>query len=491
MTDWIRQAALIAAIECRLQMASTFWRVMLLLSVVLAGAVTSASLQEYTRRQSEVDALIARRDLATEDGQHVIAGFQRDEALRVIRSPAPLSVIVKGLDKQIAHYWDFGPEGVTDGPAFSGDPTPSAASTDLDLEFMLRELIGMLALVAGFSSMVTSKYGGPTKSLASLPVHPSALVAGAMAGGTFSVALASAAIVAGALATVLAGNPSIFSLDAASSFVMIWFASTLYSAALVGIGAAVALTVPNTLKAVAAIAVLWLLITTIASPVTAAISEGIRPNNSRALFELARKAEYDEAIIALETDVGYSVLHGLDATEIPAGFKLSGTLLEMVEQQWDRRLRGLRSRLDDLESGFRQSQTSRATAAWWLSTFVPGPAFGYAVTELAGVGEVSAGRWFEAARDHHRALSSAVFDIRPRLHMRVRSGSGYRVVFHDRKSSPTVSVLPEFHQRTMAQLSRLKDAVPSIATLSLQGVALWLSAIFIFMRRLSSPSGWS
>jgi len=489
MKGWGRQAALVATVECRLQMTSVVWRVLLLLSVVLAATMTSASLQDYTRRQSEVDILVARRDQATDRGQHTISGFQRDEALRVVRDPAPLSAVVTGLDKRIAQYWDFGPEGTTAGSAISGEPTALVARADLDLESILRGLIGILALVAGFSSMVVSS-GGTTKPLVSLTVYPAALIVGSIAGGTIAVALASALVVATSAGTLLFGSRDIVSSVSLWSLAALWLASALYGGVLVGSGALVALVASTMARAVAAIAVIWLVTTTIAGPVIGAVADWTTPGKSRGLFEITRNAEYEQTVVTIEDDAGAMVLQHWGVTELPRGFEMSGALLKMVEQHWTLSLKSLRARLDALEFGFAESRRDRTRNAWWLSAIFPGTAFGYAATELAGVGEAHARRWTEDANTHQRALGAAVFDNRPRLYARVQSGSGYRVVFHDRAAEPMVMNLPTFHPSAATPLMRLRDAGPSLAVLVLQAATVWLFVIGVFRRRLTSPNGW-
>jgi len=490
MNDWMKQAVLVAAVECRLHMSGTFWRILLVLSAVLAATMTFANLRDYSRRQSEADILVARRDAATEDGQHTVTGFQRDEALRVIRNPTALSVAVTGLDRHMPQYWDFGPEGMTAGAPGPEKQAASVAGADLDLEFILRGLIGMMALAAGVASMVTSKHGATAKSLVALPVRPSALIVGAMVGGTVAAAVASAVVVASSMATFLAGARTLVSPDGVSTLVALWLAATLYGGALVGTGAVIALTASNISRAVACMTVFWLGTTTIAGPVISAMADMITPNRSRALFETARNSEYEDAITTVESDAGEIVLRQPGTNDIPREFILDGALIDAVGQHWDRRMMVLRAELDKLESDFRDSERTRAALAWWLANILPGTAFGYSATELAGVGESNERRWTEAAQAYHRALSMAVFDAKPRLHMRVPAGSGYRVLFHDRATRSTVQNLPAFRQHAAMLLMRFRDAVPSLVSLVVQGTAIWILAIAIFVRRQSSVSGW-
>ncbi len=487
---WIRQGTLVALAECRLQVATALWRAIVLMSAALAVAVTQAGLAQYTRRQIQVDLLVAQRDQTAEHGQHAVNGFQRDEALRVIRRPAPLSVLVGGLDTRLSQYWDFGPEGISAGATVSGQPLVSVVSADLDLEFILRGLIGLLAIAAGFGSMAASRPRGPTKSLVSLPVRPSALVAGAMAGGTVAVAVAAAVVIGSAIVTLLAGDATLVSSDAMWSLLLIWLVSMWYGVALVGTGAAVAVLVIDTSRALAVATVLWLLATTLGGPLAGALAEGISPSQSRTLFEVSRNAEYQESSLRVETDAGRIVLEALGATDVPAGFQLSGVLLERVAQHWDRSLATLRRRLDQLDTDFRHKEAARAANAWWVGVVFPGTAFGSALSEVADVGEAAAHRWIDDGEAYQRILSAAVFDMRTRLVVRLQSGSRSRVVFHDRGPRPTVGELPAFRQQKATAGTRFSDAAPSMLVLTLQGVVVWLVAIVAFMRRPSGKTRW-
>lgn len=490
MTKWMRQTGIVAVMECRLQMATAIWRLTLFLSALLAVAMTVAGLGEYDRRRSQVDALVTQRDELRQGGQYTFDGFQRDQALRAVRYPTPLSVVVNGLDHRNPQYWDFGPAGISAGPPVSGERVSSVVNADLDLEFILRSLFGMLALVAGFSSLAASRLAGPTKFLVSLPVRPSAIMTGGLAGATLAAIIASAAAVGSSIAVLLMSDPTFVSADAVKSLGLIWLSTVPYYAVLVGLGAIVALMIANPLKAVATIVVLWFGATTLASPVVAALADALTSSQSRALFEVSRNAAYEKAAIGIEAEAGDIVLRHLANAEVPSSFQLNGVILEAVTQLWDTRFSELRRELDQLEAGLLHLESLRATRAWWMGALAPGTVLRYAMTDLAGVGEAATRTWISDAEVYQRALNAAVFDRRPRIHIRVGFGSGYRVLFHDRSQRPRVGDLPEFHHTESTAINRLRSAAPSIAVLAVQGTIAWMAGIVIFCRRASSLLGW-
>jgi ABC-type transport system involved in multi-copper enzyme maturation permease subunit len=488
--EWLRQTVVVAIVECRLQVVSAAWRVAVVLSVILAAISTVAGVRAFERQQSEIDLLTARRAEAAEGGQHIVSGFQRDESLRIIRPITPASILVHIRESTL--YQDPGPEGLSAGTVAPHQTTATTEGLGLDLEFVLRGLVGLLAVVVGASSLVTARHRGTTKALVSLPVRPAALVAGALAGGLAAIALAAAAAIAAAGAVIGLFASSMLTAPLLGTAILLWVSAVVFGAAVQGLGAIAALwsrTAAGTLSvAVAA----WLIATIVAIPVVSAAASSLAPVGPRTLFEAERGAIYQDLIAGLEFTAGEIVSQELGPRAIRADVQLEGRMLAEVNDLWNTEIKNLRARLDAIEADLREGAVAQGQWMRWISLPLPGALFRSAATDLAGVGVESSWRWNRETIAYQQSLDTAVFDARPRIHFRLRWEDGvYATYFHDRAPRPTVAELPPFvpHQPTLS--TRARDAAPSLALLGLHGAIAWSIAMLIFVRRQGRHGDWN
>lgn len=490
VTSWLSQTLAVAAVEFRIQVRSPTCRLAVFTSIALACTLTATNVQDFTRRQAEVETLIARRTAAAEGGRHIVGGFQRDAALRVIRSPEPLSALVNGLDRQGPQYWEVGPEGLTAGTTASSQPMIAVSSDGIDLEFVLRVLIGLLAVVVGATSPVVSRSGGMTKSLVSLPVHATSLPAGAFAGGACTISLAAAIVVASATATLTFLAPALAAGSAIQTSVILWAIASLYGVVLQGAGAVVALVTSRAADTIAGAASVWLLATLVALAGVGAIARGVAPVTTRALFEAERDAFYFNEAAELAVGAGEIVSRHLGHGLAPVDLRIEGRLAQEMNAHWDNGLIQLRQQLTLLEDQFAAAESKQGQWASWLGAPFPGALFRQAAIELAGVGRGANMRWAKSTQTYQGDLNAAVFDQRPRVFFNLRGERGDNIRFHDRGPRPTVSELPAFVRPPESIWARLKDARRAFLLLGLQGALIWLMAILTFARRQGSLGDW-
>jgi hypothetical protein len=485
--SWCRQAGVVGRLEFTLLVRGTPWRVCVVLSVLLAVIATVAGVRTSLRQHDEANLLAMRRAEVIGTGERRFGGFERDESFRIIRPVAAAGVLVRS--RVNTEYLDAGPDGLTVGTIAPPFSTVTADESRLDLEFIFRALMGLLAIVTGASSLVAARHRGFARSLVALPVHPSAMMAGALAGGLAAIGLASAAVIAASLVTLSLNEASMMTDAILATSGLMWAASVVYGAVLQGIGMIVALWARSAVAVSAESIAIWLVVAIVAIPIVGALVPAVSPVAPRALFEAERRSLYQNTTARIELAAGDIVVRHRGPRASVADIPLDGPLLEEINALWDAEIRSLRTQLQTIETDHREDEAASTRWMHRLSVPLPGALFRSAVMELADAGHGSAGRWDHAARSYQQALNVALFDARPRIAIRVRRAADtYWVFGHDRAPLPTVSDLPAFVPSDATVGMRLLDAAPALAWLGLHAAMAWLAAIVTFSRRSGRQS---
>jgi hypothetical protein len=478
----------VARAEFRLQMMSAVWQVSVLLSVILAILSALAGARTVDRQDREINLLATYRAVAADGGRHVVNGFEIDDALRAIRPIARTSVLLH--PEQPTQYRDVGPEGLAEGILSPHQTTP-ADGINLDLEFILRSLMGLLAAIIGAASIVTARHKMLTKSLVALPVSPTALVIGALVGGLGAIGIGTSAVVAASLATLGVVDASKITAAVGVSAGFLWLSAVLLGAALQGAGAAIALWARTAAGVLSGTVAFWLITTVLAIPVVGALVPTVAHLPARALFETERRTLYNEMTTRIERAAGDIVQRELGQDLSTPRGPLDGPTRTAVEDLWTSELRVLRAALDDRETSLLGAHEAQRRWRQWLSVPLPGALFRSASLELTGVGSGAAARWDDGTRAYLRALNSAVFDARPRVHFRLQRVDGVSALFvHDRAPRPTIATLPTFTPSDATLREQVRDARAPMLLLAFHALLTWLLAIVVFVRRQAVIGNW-
>lgn len=490
MTLWLSHVRRTATVEFRLQMASSAWRLAVILAALLACGVAVVSPQQHARRVAELDPLYQQRSEAAFDGRKVVNGNTREPALRVIR-PIASTILLTGLSAPMVRYWDFGPEGLSAGVVAADQPAPMMAGAELDLEFALRVLIGLFAIVVGTSSSVFARYRFSTKVLVSLPISGSALAVGSLVGGWAAVGVGSTLVIGSTMTTLaLVTSPEV-AVGLIKSAVALWGLTLTYAGALQGFGAIVALITRRAATTIAATACTWLVTALVAQTGAAALVQTVAPVEPRSIFELARNNLFAGRIKDLADDAGALVIRELGPDAYKGRPTLEGSLGERFDDLWDGGLASLRTELDTLEAGF--SASTAAQSAWLFRSglVIPGVAFQQATRDIAGVGTGSARRWQSHVTEYQSTLNQAVFDSWPRVTYHLPSEPTHQVGYRDRRDRLTVAELPQFVVPLSSPWRQTRDAAPWWLTLAGHWGLTWVVVVRTFLRRQAARGGWA
>jgi ABC-type transport system involved in multi-copper enzyme maturation permease subunit len=452
--------------------------------MVLATLAVVVGLADFDRRMSDFESARTQLAEAQQGGRRVIGGFQRDPALRVVRPPVPASILVSGIDRNLAQYWDFGPDGVIAAGVHADQSSLTAGNVGVDLEFVLRVLLGLLAVIIGAEGMARTRHSGALKALLSLPIAPRAVVVGSLIGGAAAIAAAGTLIIGSGLAALGILRPMLLTGDLVLTAVLLWIAAILYGLSLQGAALVGTLLTTKTAAVVPTAMTLWLVATVVSTPVAAAIAERVTPLPARTLYDGQRALKYQRWIQDTEDMAGQTVRRLMGANGDLRRINYEGAIGAQVDRVWDTRLHEIRGVLNTEDSARVHQEHSRARWNAWLGTLVPGALLTRTLTNLANTGDAAIARWRSDTQAYQHTLEQVLFDARPRLHLRIPTPEGGTMMdIRDRAPRPTVESLPRFEDRRPHAATALRESADSLAALALYALLAWIAAVVTFTRR--------
>lgn len=439
------------------------------MSCVLSVVFVYAGVVDFASRSDEAVRLAPTAASAGDP----IAGRQVEPALRVVRPPEPLAVFVRGMDRAIPTSWDFSPSGAQTNR--SNGASSESFSADLDLEFVVRVLLGLLAILTAADGLSGGRRCGPMRAMLSQPLAPSTVILSRIAGEALGLMLACLVVCGAGLATLATAAPDLVTHRAVAALGGFAGLSFGYCLVLYAIGACLAIIRRSTSAGLAPLAV-WVAVTFVASPLTmavASVGRGMQPSRAA---ELERQRVYEASVVETERDMGASL-----ARLTPAGRSADAALSipEVrfeIDKIWTEKASA--RRLTD-------RQPEKPPPAPWVATaalFSPSAAFSEAAARLMGTGQSTAAGWQRAVEIRQGFLERRVFDDPPRLTIRVMLDSGRQFLSYARHPPLSVSQLPAFvAPRTEPMFLFRSSAIPFLIVWATSLAALGMS-VLLFRR---------
>jgi len=370
------------------------------------------------------------------------SGQQVDRRLRVLRPPEPGAVWASAYERTRPAGWDFGPAGVESLP-----PYPVAGrgvATDLlpDVEAVLRLLGGGLALMIGLTLILVDRTSGWTLvEAASRSPHwyfHSARVAS-------GVAIVGSVCMAWAL---LSGVFVHWWLPAHRLSLGQWLdvvsAAWIYGIIVMGLGYACGLWCRTERRAsIVAVAVWagWVLV----SPQMALLAFDEGGLTARSRFEQAQRERYADAIRSLDERAAAALVErlGRDASR-DRTFAEGDKSFASLEPEWSRGLQEIREVLKQQEHIFAEQTERQAVLLRRVSRVNPGLWLHDALATAAHAGHTTTVEWERAVQAHAAALSTALFDDRPAVHLKLPLDRGLVAWMYGRRPVKGLAELPVF-----------------------------------------------
>jgi ABC-type transport system involved in multi-copper enzyme maturation permease subunit len=390
---------------------------------LLAPLIVYVGVRDLTTRREQVDLLVQQRAvLEGPAGSARLNGRQLEPSLRVIRPSAVTSVLVRGFDGVLPTFWDFAPDGVHLGAGPGGASRTPQSGVSLDLEFLIRIVLGLLAVSLAAGALASERESGMLYVLMSQPVRPFELVAAKLIGGVAALGLALTVVVTGVAAAMGVFGPDLWSRDFEWTLIGVSGAALLYLSALYALGLLVGALVSSSSAAnVAAISV-WIIVAIASVPTIDVLARVIASVPAPEFVESRRQREFETQLRQSELMLGrwYLDYAGPDWRQA----NVADAARDQIWQAWTAQARARRQQLTRLDDDAALSTTRQRRLWTRLSTFTPAGVFFDAASRLAGTGLPTAGRWDQATKAYQEFLDGALFDSPPNVNLRIPSPIG-------------------------------------------------------------------
>lgn len=477
----------IAVRELTDQLRSLRFLIITLLVVGLTPLAVYVGARDYTNRLEDYNRLVAEhQELAAGPAGKQVRGVDQPftpenelAVLRALRPPEPLSVLIRGLDGALPAYWDFSPTGIEVGPATSRPQRLADVLGQLDLEFLIRVVLGLLAILLAFDAVAGEKEMGTLRLTLSHPLTRAAFLTGKLAGSAITLLVP---LVAAFLAALLSAQ--LFELDIGDTVAkvgLIAAASGAYLLCFYALGLLVSSLTTSQKTSLVVILVAWVVLVLAIVPLSTLVAQAISAVPSAYTVQAQKRT--------LDTDIRREAERAMGDVfrEVTGQDRMVGTSLYLQHKAAiDQRIAPIvvsyvnnrRQRIGELE---RQGECRRAQqneVARALMALSPAAAFAAAAADLAGTGDAHYAAWLETVGRHQSRLNAALFDDPPAVWMRM----GNMSMMLDRRDPPSVAELPAFVPPRRDAQAAVARALPAFGLLVLY-TGLFIAGGFVAFAR--------
>ena len=376
---------------------------------LLTPLIVYLGVRDFTTRRVQF-TLLAQQPAAMVGtrGPLRMTGRQMEPTLRVTRAPRPTGVLVRGFDGTLPKFWDFAPDGRHTGASGDSASRTPQSGISLDLEFVIRIILGLLAISLATGSLATERESGLLYVLMSQPVHPTDLLAAKLLGGLTAMGLALSVVITGAAAALGVFGPELWSREFECTLLGLSGAGVLYLSALYALGVLIGAVASSVSTANVASLSAWLILVVAAVPTIDVVARVMASVPASDLVESRRQVEFDTQLRATQIAVGrwFAEVTGPHWRES----SVADALKDQIRTRWHARSLTLRHdlrRIDDDVIATTAHQWRLWTDVSWAT---PSSVFFDAATRLAGTGLPTAARWDRATQAYQISLDAALFD---------------------------------------------------------------------------------
>jgi hypothetical protein len=452
-------------------------------AAVMTPLIVYAGIRDYAVRQTQYQLLREQRDAPDAPrSANRLLGRMVEPDFRLIRPPVVATLLVRGFSSSVPRYWDFAPDGLHPGPV--GDPASRSPQSglSLDMEFLVRVVLGLLAILLAGGALAEERDSGTFYVLATQPVRSLELFVARLGGGLVALGLALTLVMTGFVAAIAVIQPDLWSTPLAMAALGFSFVSMMFLAMLYSIGLVVGAVAASTSSANIAAASIWIIIAVASVPTIDFVTRVVAPLRSVEAIESRRQLMYTEGIRAAQQDVGawYFQIAGPNWRSV----KISTEARAELRRTWTSKAQGIRQELEQVDQ--EAIEAARRERRMWgaLAWLTPGTLFFDATSRLGKTGLPVVEQWDRAGRARQQALNLNLFDDPPLVLLLLPDPAGVGRLQADLRSAvePGAIRLPEPQEPTFRQA--VIDALPPLAGLAVCQI-LFLCLSFLAFRRIS------
>jgi ABC-type transport system involved in multi-copper enzyme maturation permease subunit len=405
------------------------------------------------------------------------------------RRPSELSALVTGADPYMPAYWSFTSNGLQDGPPAATPRGLPELAGEIDLLFVVRVVIGLLAFLLAFDVVAGERESGTLKAVLAHSVPRAQLLLGKIAGGSATLLMAVLLAFVLAMLTLQIVHVSLFTGRALVAVALFLAASALYAIAFFAIGTLVSCLTASSRTALVSLLVVWVVFVLVIPRLGTVAAQAIRPVDSDQVLGIrlreAAKPFEDEQGRKLEelwTRMSGQPRGMINASlvSVPVRLDYQNQSTQIIEDINRRHRDVINGILRDHERAVESQQALART----LSRLSPAAALGLAAADLAGTGDGIRGEWLRQLHTKQQLLESQLFDLH--FGMTIRSGGSASMMQGDNvpgaRRPPPDSTLSRFTFQPPAVASVVAGTAPDfIVLLAYVGLPM-LFAFFAFLR---------
>jgi ABC-type transport system involved in multi-copper enzyme maturation permease subunit len=415
------------------QLTSLRFMVVALLVVLLTPLSVYVGSHDYRIRQDSHQRLLAlstaNRSFAKE-GNPVL--YDRDvmwtpyndlELFRVLRPPDKLSVLVKGLDGAMPEYWDFSASGLQTGPPASPAFWMGDLLGALDMEFVIRVVLGLLAILIAFDSICGEKEQGTLRLALSHPVSRPVFWMGKMLGGGFTLLVPLTLTMVLALLSAKLMGTELADWNTVAKASGLFLVSAVYLLSLNSLGLFVSSVSKIQKTALVVLLVSWVMLVLAVPPLAILGARAFAQVHTVQWYEAQKRSFNEDLRTEKEKAIGRAFMEVTGSRE-PGHLKSSDYYdnreildkrIEKIEVEYTGRQRRFFNQIDQ---SFERGSKRQSVVASAIMAISPAALFAQLATTLAGTGDLDRESWIEAVRRQQSRLNQFVFDNPSTLNVR-------------------------------------------------------------------------
>lgn len=506
-----RAVCTVAVRELIEQITSLRFLIISLLVIGLTPLAVFVGTRDYVNRRAEYDRLAGeRQSLAAGPAGERVTGMdmpftpQNDMAvLRALRPPETLSVLVRGLDAALPEYWDFSATGVESGPSAARSERLVDLLGQLDSEFLVRVVLGLLAILLAFDAVAGEKELGTLRAALSQPVSRSVFLAGKLIGGAITLWTAVLATFLIALLSAQLFGISLLDADTLLKAGLIAATSGMYLLCMFALGLLISSLTASQKTSLLVSLVVWAVAALALPPLAALVAQAVAPVTPPHAVSLKKRVLDDTLYREAARSMGlvFQELAGSGGGPVqPDGY-------ERHKEEIDRRITPIllsylnrrRQLVGEVDRDVERRAARQDDVARALMALSPSALFVRAAADLAATGDNQYRAWLEAVRRQQSRLQGALFEDPPLVMFEIsemataagqreppagdveasveRRGegppAGQMNLLLERHRPPRLSSLPAFVPPRRDAAAALARALPAV------GLLIFYSGIFI------------
>jgi ABC-type transport system involved in multi-copper enzyme maturation permease subunit len=447
------------------QMTSLRFLIIALLAIGLTPLAVYVGTRDYNNRLTDYDRLLAEQQKVAGDQKGV---YDRGELLplRVVRPPEALSVVVRGLDGAIPAYWDFSAAGIASGPSASRPRRLADMLGQLDLEFLVRVVLGLLAILLAFDAVVGEKELGTLRAVLSQSLARPAFLGGKLAGGAVTLLVPLAASFLVALLSAKLFGVDLLGANALEKTALLFAASGAYLLCFYALGLLVSCLTASQRTSLVVLLVTWVIAVLAVPPLATFVAQAVAPAPPAYAVEAQKSAlaEQIERDTARQMGDVYTKIAGERAFSDPSAYDQNKLAIDQAVAPITVAAINKRRRLTgEIDSDAERHEERQNEVSGVLMALSPAATFARATADLAGTGDALYAAWLEGVRRQQSRLDSTLFG--DPVIITFLSPSGNAAMSFSRRKVPTFSQLPAFVPPRGDALTALARALPSLGLL--------------------------